>query len=196
MHTGVIVMFTDIKPNSLHLPYWITWWEGGRWMFKTLRPRQNVRQFADDTFKRILYNGNVRNSIKISLKFVPKVPINNITALVQMMAWPGPHDKPLSEPMMVRLLTHVCVNRPQWVKKRNRHIDSRQSHGQHYSDAIMSAMASQITPASRLVTQQFFFFFFFFGVGAQNKENIKAPRLWPLWGEFIGDQWIPHTKGQ
>ena len=31
---------------------------------------------------------------------------------------------------------------------------------------------------------------------AQIKENIKAPRHWPLWGEFIGDRWIPRTKGQ
>ena len=28
------------------------------------------------------------------------------------------------------------------------------------------------------------------------KENIKAPRHWPLCGELIGDQWIPCTKGQ
>ena len=31
------------------------------------------------------------------------------------MAWRRPGDKPLSEPMMVRLLTHICVTRPQWV---------------------------------------------------------------------------------
>ena len=31
---------------------------------------------------------------------------------------------------------------------------------------------------------------------AQFKENIKAPRHWPLWGEFTGDRWIPLTKGQ
>ena len=54
--------------------------------------------------------------IKISLKFVPKGPINNITALVQIMAWRRPGDKPLSEPMMVNLPTHICVTRPQWVK--------------------------------------------------------------------------------
>ena len=30
----------------------------------------------------------------------------------------------------------------------------------------------------------------------QIKENIEAPRHWPLWGEFTGDRWIPHTKGQ
>ena len=82
----------------------------------TLRPRQNGRLFADDTFKRIFLNENVGISIKISLKFVHKGPINNILALVQIMAWRRPGDKPLSEPMVVRLPTHICVTRPQWVK--------------------------------------------------------------------------------
>ena len=85
--------------------------------FNTLRPRQNGRRFADDTFKRILLNENVRISIKISLKFVPKGPINNNPALVQIMAWHRTGDKPLSEPMIVSLLTHICVTRPQWVKQ-------------------------------------------------------------------------------
>ena len=31
---------------------------------------------------------------------------------------------------------------------------------------------------------------------AQIKENIKAPRHWPLCEEFTGDRWIPPTKGQ
>ena len=44
------------------------------------------------------------------------------------------------------------------------------------------------SPASRLFTQPF--------IQAQIKENIKAPRHWPLCGEFIGDRWIPRTKGQ
>ena len=51
--------------------------------------------------------------IKILLKFVPSGPINNIPALVQIIAWRRPGDKPLSEPMMVILLAHVCVPRPQ-----------------------------------------------------------------------------------
>ena len=45
--------------------------------------------------------------------------INNIPALVQIMAWRRPGDKPLSEPIMVRLPTHICVARPQWVKRHN-----------------------------------------------------------------------------
>ena len=45
--------------------------------------------------------------LKISLRFVPKGPINNIPALFQIMALHRPGDKPLSEPMMVSLLTHI-----------------------------------------------------------------------------------------
>ena len=84
-------------------------------LVNTLRPRQNGRRFADDTFKCIFLNENVRISFKISLKFVSLGPINNIPALVQFMAWRRPGDKPLSEPMIVSLPTHICVTRPQWV---------------------------------------------------------------------------------
>ena len=86
------------------------------WGVNTLRPRQDGRHFADDIFKCIFVNENLWIPIKISLKFVPKGPINNIPALVQIMAWRRPGDKPLSEPMMVRLPMHICVTRPQWVK--------------------------------------------------------------------------------
>ena len=70
---------------------------------------------SDDTFKRIFLNENVKISIKISLKFVSKGPMKNIPTLVQIMAWRRSGDKPLSEPMMVSLLTHICVTRPQCV---------------------------------------------------------------------------------
>ena len=83
--------------------------------FNSLRPRPNRRHFADDIFKCIFENENEWISPSISLKFVPKVRINNIPALVQIMAWRRSGDKPLSEPMMVSLPTHICVTRPQWV---------------------------------------------------------------------------------
>ena len=67
--------------------------------------------------------GNVWISIRISLKFVPKGPIDNIPALVQIMAWRRPGDKPLSESIMVSLLTHICFNRPQWVKASSHHLN-------------------------------------------------------------------------
>ena len=77
----------------------------------TLRPRQDGRDLADDIFKCIFINENFGISLKISLKFVPKVRINNIPALVQIMAWCRPGDRPLPEPVMVRLPTHICVTR-------------------------------------------------------------------------------------
>ena len=39
------------------------------------------------------------------------------------------------------------------------------------------------SPASRLFTQPF--------IQTQIKENIKAPRHWPLCGEFTDERWIP-----
>ena len=53
------------------------------------------------------------------MKFVPRGQINNIPSLVQIMAWHRPGDKPSSEAMMVSLLTHICITRPQWVKAAN-----------------------------------------------------------------------------
>ena len=101
----VMAQFTNAYIR--HLPKWVN----------TLRPRQNGRHFADDTFKRIFVNENVRILTEISLKFVPKGPINNISSLVQTMAWRRPGDRPLSEPMMVCLPTHLCVTRPQWANE-------------------------------------------------------------------------------
>ena len=86
--------------------------------FNSLRPRQKRHHFADDVFKCNFLNENVWISIETSLKFIPKGPINNIPALVQIMAWRRSGDKPLSEPIMVSLLTHICVTWPQWVNQR------------------------------------------------------------------------------
>ena len=58
----------------------------------------------------------------------------------------------------------------------------------HYGDVIMGAMASQITSLSPLFTQPF--------IQAQIKENTKAPRHWPLCGEFTCGRWIPRTNAQ
>ena len=55
--------------------------------------------FADDIFICIFLNENIWISIKMSLKFVPKGPINNISALVQIMDWRQTGGKPISEPM-------------------------------------------------------------------------------------------------
>ena len=69
-------------------------------LVNTLRLRQNGRGFPDDIFRCIFLNENVQISIKISLRFVPKSPINNIPALVQIMAWHQTGYRPLSEAIM------------------------------------------------------------------------------------------------
>ena len=75
--------------------------------FIALKPRQNCGLFADDIFKCIFLKGNVRISIKYLLQSVPRGYINSIPALIQLMAWRRPSDKPLLEPMMVSLLTYI-----------------------------------------------------------------------------------------
>ena len=78
----------------------------------TLRLKQNCRHFADDIFKSIFLNECIGILLKISLKFVPEVWINNIPALVQIMAWRRSGDKALSEPMM------VCITWPHWINRK------------------------------------------------------------------------------
>ena len=56
----------------------------------TSRPRHNV------IFRWVFLNENIRISINISLKIIARGPINNNPALVQIMAWCQPGDKPLS----------------------------------------------------------------------------------------------------
>ena len=87
-----------------------------RQALNTLRPTQDGRHFADDIFTCIFFNENCCILIKFSLKYVRKGPIDNNRALVQIMAWRRSGDKPLSEPMMISLPTHICVSRPQSVK--------------------------------------------------------------------------------
>ena len=59
---------------------------------------------ADDILKCIFVNENDRTTIQIPLKFVPRSPIDNKPALVQVMAWRRIDDKPLPEPMMAQFI--------------------------------------------------------------------------------------------
>ena len=105
---------------------WFDWQPLGHWTpvsgysytvdflhVNTLRLRQHGHHFPDDIFKCFFVNENVWI---FSLNIVPDGPIKNIPALVQIMAWHRLGDKPLSEPIMVLLLRHIPITRPQWVK--------------------------------------------------------------------------------
>ena len=137
-------------------------------LFNTLRPRQHFRHFADDVFKSISLNENIFISIKISLTFVPKGSINNMPSLVQTLAWRRAGDKPLSEPMIVSLLTHICVTRPQWFKSQT------------------------VCPASQLRVFQLNY-----PRLPWCRNNGQTPlHYYPLWGESIGRRGITLTNGQ
>ena len=86
--------------------------------FNTLRPKQNDRHFADDIFKSIFLNENAWIPIEISLKFVVKVTIDNIPALVQIMAWGRPGDKPLSEPMVASLRIYASLRLNELIRQK------------------------------------------------------------------------------
>ena len=52
-----------------------------------MRPKQNGRRFADDTFKRIFLNENMWISINISPKFVPEGPIADQATSHYLKQW-------------------------------------------------------------------------------------------------------------
>ena len=129
-----------------------------------MRPRQNGCLFPDDIFKCIFLNESIWISIEISLKLVPKGPINNIPALVQIMAWRRSGNKPFSEPMLVCLLTHICITRPQWVKL-NASLDhitviSHESHG-ILDHQLLECLFNNL-------------------FGWKPERNIKGPHNWPF----------------
>ena len=81
MGTGQLLYLclAEVEYRPISFTYFITLW-----------PRQNDRHFPDDTFKCIsciCVNESVYMLIRISLKFVRKVPINNNPASVHVIVW-------------------------------------------------------------------------------------------------------------
>ena len=67
---------------------------------KHIEAGTNGRHFAYNHFKCICLNGNIWILIDFSLKFVPNGRINNISAVVQIVARRRLGNKPLSEPVI------------------------------------------------------------------------------------------------
>ena len=66
-------------------------------------------------FWNAFFNENVCISFNISLKYVSNDPWNDISSLFWIMAWRWPGNMPLSEPLVISLMMHICVTRPQWI---------------------------------------------------------------------------------
>ena len=71
---------------------------------KLCLPGQNGHHFTDDIFEHIFLNENVRIFIQFSLKFVPKHPIDNKSALVRVMACHPIGSKSLPEPILTEFI--------------------------------------------------------------------------------------------
>ena len=85
------------------------WYHVAQQWLNTLRSEQNGRHWADDIFNCIFLNENVGVMIQIWLKFVPGCPIDNKSALVQVMAWCLTGTKPLPELMLTKLHDAICM---------------------------------------------------------------------------------------
>ena len=66
-------------------------------------PMDKMTTILADNFKCIFLNENDRIPISMSLKFVPRSPIDNKPALAQVMAWRWAGDKPLPELMLTQV---------------------------------------------------------------------------------------------
>ena len=108
---------------SIHTPTKVTrlsWfisrsWKRGQHAFNTSKPEQNGAILADDIFKCTSLIENNGIQIQISLKCVPRTPIDNKPALVQVMVWRRTGDKPLPEPVMTQFSDAYMRHQGGWV---------------------------------------------------------------------------------
>ena len=151
-----------------------------------MRLRQNGRHFADNTFKCIFFNENVRILINVSLKFVPKGPIDDIPALVLIMAWRRPGDKTLSEPMMVSLLTYICVTLPQLFQPQN--VDPWHNDNSSSCSLFYTVFSHYFQPITSLLFCCFQILYFK-GISCRHLPCLKCAR----WCTYLHDVHSPRV---
>ena len=141
------------------------------------------------------------NLPKISPKFAPKVRIDNIPALVQIMAWRRPANKPSSELMRVNLLSHICVTRPQWVKTTNLNASRGPWLNCQYL-AYWFRFFLIITTHDDVIKRKHFprywpFFFFFWGGGGGGGFPSQRPvtRIFDVFFDLrLNKQWSKQSR--
>ena len=128
----------SVKRFSSLLIHWsarrVNWWDMCKFLRKRIRKRKKAQtvgvscevlcasayvlsghHFADDVFKCIFLNENIWISLKISLEFVPKVPVSNIPALVQIeVGAVKATSHYLNQVCLVYWCIYIYVTRPQW----------------------------------------------------------------------------------
>ena len=105
-----------------------------------------------------------------------RVLLTIFSALVKIMAWCRPGNRPLSETMLVSLLTHICITQPQWVNINPVHKQRSHKHLMH-------------RPINML--QDIYFFLIFKVFKTQNQDIVNTStsngRLWNLQCSCTGD---------
>ena len=138
-------------------------------------------------------------SCEICLKWMSLDHTDDKSILVHIMAWwckATSHylsqcwPKSKSPYGITRL---IWVKHPYWMNHQVDKILGTHFHNLNHMHGSLQWRLNELgghlkSPASRLFTQPF--------IQVQIKENMKAPRHWPLCGEFTGDRGIPCTKGQ
>ena len=159
-----------------------------------LRPRQNGRHFADDIFICIFLNENIWIAIKISTKFVPEGPINNIPPLVQIMAWRRIGDKPLSEAMVVEFANAYMRHSASVTKKAIREVKLSYLPRMRYAESVNLEVWLKNVCNFRTKSSNWWPFLLNFSSG-----NATGPRYWgPMVLVLISvssvDKPLPKTK--
>ena len=103
----------------------------GEKLCKHAKPREVFQTTFSNAFSWMkMFKFRLRSHWNISQKY----PYNNIPSLFQIMAWRRSGDKPLSEPLMISWLMHICVTRPQGV---NQHRDKGMGKLLHHISATI-----------------------------------------------------------
>ena len=118
-------------------------------------------------------------------------PINNIPALVQIMAWHRSGDKPLSEPMMVSLLMHICVTQPQWVKGEllavhNEYLGDSWSQARHELWGVCCECFGKELVLGKLWGVFVLWMFW---------RQLITGELWDVCFDYFGDSWSQVSYG-
>ena len=93
--------YMNIIQNSQYM--YSAKWEKSLWQDLTHLPLDKMATIlADNIFKHISLNEKDRTLMQISQKFVPRSPIDNKPALVQVVVWCRTSDKPLPELLMTQ----------------------------------------------------------------------------------------------
>ena len=107
--------WTKLLSGDARVLYLLVWLPGLVEKLLTHWGRDKMTAISQTTFSNVfswmkMYEFHLRFHCNLFLRTIYNIPV-----LVEIMAWRRRGDKPLSEPMMVRLPTHICVTRPQRV---------------------------------------------------------------------------------